>query len=80
MARAKTSENGGTRNKKSKAAAAGASAGGGNGNGRSWSGDLQEQIRVRAYELYVQRGGSPGSEKDDWIAAEREVLGPGQAH
>ena len=31
-----------------------------------------EQIRVRAYELYVARGGAPGHEIDDWLQAERE--------
>jgi hypothetical protein len=36
--------------------------------------DLAEEIRVRAYELYLARGGAPGSEMDDWCEAEREVL------
>ena len=33
-------------------------------------------IRARAYELYVARGRSPGSELDDWLTAER-ALQPG---
>lgn len=36
--------------------------------------DIAEEIRVRAYELYLARGGAPGSETDDWCEAEREVL------
>jgi hypothetical protein len=36
--------------------------------------DIAEEIRVRAYELYLARGGAPGSEMDDWCEAEREVL------
>ena len=34
---------------------------------------LEEQIRRRAYELYLERGSTPGNESEDWIAAEREV-------
>lgn len=47
-----------------------------NGNGRSIStpADLEGEIRLRAYELYERRAGNGGSEKDDWLAAEREVL------
>jgi hypothetical protein len=33
--------------------------------------DLQEQIRLRAYGLYEQRGW--GHELDDWLQAELEV-------
>lgn len=32
-----------------------------------------EAVRRRAFELYVLRGGQPGSPLDDWLAAEREV-------
>ena len=35
--------------------------------------DLESQIRQRAYELYVERGRTPGSENDDWLRAEQEV-------
>ena len=31
------------------------------------------RIQQRAYELYLARGGAPGGELDDWLAAEREV-------
>jgi hypothetical protein len=33
----------------------------------------QEEIRRRAYEIYLERGGLPGSELDDWHRAEREL-------
>jgi DUF2934 family protein len=33
---------------------------------------LEERIRRRAYELYVQRGNQSGSELDDWLQAEEE--------
>lgn len=32
----------------------------------------EEAIRVRAYELYLARGGEPGRELEDWLTAERE--------
>jgi len=42
-----------------------------------------EEIRRRAYEIYLGRGEQPGRELDDWLQAEREfergVLSRGQA-
>lgn len=35
--------------------------------------DAADQIRRRAYELYQARGGTGGTDMDDWLAAEREV-------
>ena len=35
--------------------------------------NLEDEIRRRAYELYQQRGAAPGSDVEDWLAAEREV-------
>jgi hypothetical protein len=32
-----------------------------------------EEIRRRAYEIYLERGGLPGNEVDDWHRAEREL-------
>ena len=32
-----------------------------------------EQIRLRAYEIYLERGRFPGNELDDWLQAEREL-------
>jgi len=37
--------------------------------------DTQEQIRLRAYGLYEQRG-REGHELDDWLQAESEVTQP----
>jgi hypothetical protein len=34
---------------------------------------LEERVRRRAYELYVQRGNESGSELDDWLQAEEEM-------
>lgn len=36
--------------------------------------DLTGVIAQRAYELYQLRGGHPGSEFEDWLEAERQVL------
>jgi len=36
--------------------------------------ELLEQIRVRAYELFEQRGREAGHEVEDWLRAEAEVL------
>lgn len=37
------------------------------------SNDIQEHIRLRAYELYEQRGREDGRDLDDWLQAESEV-------
>jgi hypothetical protein len=34
---------------------------------------VEEEIRLRAYELYLERGETPGHESEDWLIAEREV-------
>ena len=34
----------------------------------------QEEIAIRAYNLYLERGGAPGNELQDWIEAERQLL------
>jgi NADPH:quinone reductase-like Zn-dependent oxidoreductase len=34
---------------------------------------FDDQIRGRAYELYLDRGAQPGRELDDWLQAEREL-------
>jgi hypothetical protein len=36
--------------------------------------EAQEQIRLRAYELYRERGGRVGDDMADWLQAEREYL------
>jgi hypothetical protein len=32
-----------------------------------------EEIRLRAYKIYIEHGGLPGNELDDWLRAEREL-------
>jgi len=32
-----------------------------------------EEIRRRAYEIYLERGEQQGGELDDWLQAEREL-------
>ena len=33
----------------------------------------EDQIRKRAYELHMTRGGGPGDAMSDWLQAEREL-------
>jgi hypothetical protein len=33
----------------------------------------RDRIALRAYELYLARGGTDGADFDDWLAAEREL-------
>ena len=35
----------------------------------------EEEIRRRAYEIYLERGEQPGRALDDWLQAERELEG-----
>lgn len=37
--------------------------------------DLQARIAQRAYELHAERGYRQGRALDDWLEAEREILG-----
>ena len=34
---------------------------------------IEDIIRLRAYEIYVERGATPGNPHEDWDVAEREV-------
>jgi len=34
---------------------------------------IEDVIRLRAYEIYLQRGATPGNPHEDWDVAEREV-------
>ena len=36
-----------------------------------------EQIAARAYEIYQERGGTDGSDLEDWLQAERELQNQG---
>jgi hypothetical protein len=38
-----------------------------------------EEIRLRAYEIYLERGSLSGNELDDWLQAEREIKGSAAA-
>ncbi len=42
--------------------------------------NLEEEIRRRAYEIYQRRGNAPGSQAEDWLAAEREIRKRYQQH
>ena len=33
----------------------------------------QEEIQLRAYQIYLERNGAPGNPFDDWTQAEREL-------
>jgi hypothetical protein len=37
--------------------------------------DVQEQIRMRAFELFEQRGKQEGYDLEDWLQAEEEITG-----
>jgi len=34
---------------------------------------LEQEIRDRAYQIYLKRGGQPGDQVEDWLQAEREL-------
>jgi hypothetical protein len=34
---------------------------------------LEDEIRTRAYELYIARGAESGRELEDWLQAERDL-------
>jgi hypothetical protein len=36
---------------------------------------VEEQIRLRAYQLYEERGRENGHEVEDWLRAEEEIKG-----
>jgi hypothetical protein len=38
------------------------------------SAPTHEEITLRAYEIYMERGGAPGDALQDWTRAERELL------
>lgn len=37
------------------------------------AGPSEDEIRERAYQRYLERGGGHGMDFDDWLAAEREL-------
>jgi hypothetical protein len=36
----------------------------------------QDDIAARAYEIYLERGATPGDPMQDWLRAERELAAP----
>jgi Protein of unknown function (DUF2934) len=36
----------------------------------------QDQIASRAYQIYLERGSTPGDPMQDWLRAERELAAP----
>jgi len=38
--------------------------------------EIADQIRVRAYKLFANRGFSMGNDVDDWLTAQREICWP----
>jgi len=38
-----------------------------------------KKIEHRAYELFVERGSTPGCDLQDWLRAERELKAEGEA-
>lgn len=36
---------------------------------------MEARIRERAHEIYLERGGEDGTELDDWLQAEQEIMG-----
>ena len=39
-----------------------------------------QEIRNRAYEIYIERGEQPGRDLDDWLQAERELNDESSQH
>ena len=42
-------------------------------SGIASSGPKEDEIRRRAYQRYLERGGGHGQDFDDWLEAEREL-------
>jgi Protein of unknown function (DUF2934) len=45
------------------------------GKERMTAAQIEERIRQRAYEIYVERGKEEGHAMEDWLLAKDEVLG-----
>lgn len=35
-----------------------------------------DEIRLRAYQIYLERGGAHGLDWNDWFVAEQQLMGP----
>jgi len=42
--------------------------------------ELHNLVTARAHEIYLARNGAPGDDLDDWLSAEREVIGSIAVH
>ena len=38
------------------------------------SAPMREEIELRAYQIYIERGGAHGQDVGDWLQAERELV------
>lgn len=47
---------------------------GGNGEATRSRVDLESEIRLRAYQIYEERGYTNGRADDDWFQAEQQIL------
>ena len=47
---------------------------------RSKSAPTPQQIRERAFEIHIERGGIHGMDLDDWMQAERELQEKYKSH
>ena len=56
-----------------------AASGSGNGNGSHGDNPDPDRISMRAYELYLARGGGDGQAVEDWLTAERELNTRGES-
>ncbi|HEX3409596.1 MAG TPA: DUF2934 domain-containing protein [Candidatus Binataceae bacterium] len=43
-------------------------------NGNAAAAPSPDLVRLRAYELFITRGDTPGDELSDWLTAEREIM------
>ncbi len=85
MPKAPSDKGSATPKKRTRKAAPGAGNGvhAANGNGASAqsvaatsvSPSLEERIRARAYEIYLERGDNGGSPEQDWLRAKEEICG-----
>ena len=67
-------------NHKTKRAEAAAPANGATTSGPNGSAPVTDaDVARRAYDLYLARGGEPGHDVEDWLQAERDLRGAGEA-
>jgi hypothetical protein len=62
-----------TRQKAARPARARTPKNGANGGLRETSAPNEDDIRVRAYHRFLERGGGDGRDFDDWVAAEKDL-------